>query len=63
MKLGDFFGTWYVNTQKKIDSKKLSARKKMTDHRKWIGNGKKIENIEIFCVYNLQIPHDAEKNA
>ncbi len=65
------FGMWTHKKKWWHDSSRLSGHKKnshtcalrskMTDHRKWMGNRQKPQNSETFCVYNLQIGHNAEK--
>ncbi len=62
-KLGDFYGIWNVNTHKNwgLDSSRLSGRKKnshtcalrskMTDHRKLMGNRRKL-----FCLQSTNRP-------
>ncbi len=75
MTLEDLYGTWNVNTEKNVghDSNRLSGcknnshthglRSEITDHRKLMGNGEKKSKIQNISVYNLQIPHNAEKNS
>ncbi len=63
----EWYETWWlfwhlVCEHTKKNSHTHGLWSKMTEHRKRIGNGKKIENIENLRVYNLQIPHDPEKN-